>query len=175
MAAGSTLKPLGANVEQVEDLIPIFGQVFGAAGRIVLALSMWSVVFTSYLSGGVGYSLMLADIWHRQIRPSEAIGRQDHGPGASYLPAYRWLLAYGVCLPLYVFFTDWTPVGLVLVTSALEVVLLPAIVLIVIRLTADKRIMGAYANGWVTNLVMVLTAAGSVYLAFQTIRALWPH
>ena len=40
-------------------------------------------------------------------------------------------------------------------------------ILLVLRLTADRKIMGAHANGWITNTVLGLIAASTLYLAFQ--------
>ncbi len=166
VAAAGALQPRGIAVGNVEDLIPIFSEVLGGAGRLVLAVSLWSVVFTSYVSGGTGSGLMFADIYHRHLRPASTPG---HGPDqeASNLPAYRFLILYTFLSPLYSLFWDWSPMGLVLVQSAFSVVSLPLAIFLVMRLTADKRIMGVHANGWLTNVALALIAAGTIYLAYQ--------
>ncbi len=69
--------------------------------------------------------------------------------------------------------TDWKPFLLVLILAALFVALLPLIVLILMRLTADRKIMGEHANGWVTNLVMAAIIVVSVYLTYQNAINLW--
>ena len=166
IAAAGALQPRGIAVGNVEDLIPIFSQVLGGAGHIVLAVSLWAVVFTSYLGGGTGYGLMFADIYHRHLRPSST---PAHGPDqrAAHLPAYRFLILYTFLSPLYSLFWDWSPIGLVLLQSASSLVTLPLAIFLVLRLTADKKIMGVHANGWITNIVLALIAAGALYLAYQ--------
>jgi Mn2+/Fe2+ NRAMP family transporter len=174
IAAAAALQPRGIQVSELENLIPIFAQVLGDGGRIVLGVSLWSITFSSYLGGGTGYALMFSDVYHRFVRPSDVIAEQDHGAGASYLPAYCWVVLFTFVSPLYFFFfMDWTPVWLLLVLSAASVLALPIVVLAVLRLTADKKIMGAYANGWFTNAVLAITAATALYLAWRSIIELF--
>lgn len=74
-------------------------------------------------------------------------------------------MVYVVFTPLYVFLTDWTPVGLVLVYAAFSVVTLPLITLVVLRLTSDRKVMGKLVNNHFTNAVLGLTVLGSLYLS----------
>jgi hypothetical protein len=87
VAAAGALRPAHLEIQRVEDLIPIFSLVLGAAGRIILAACLWSTVFNNHVGASADYSLMLADVYHRVIRPSAAINEQDSGRGAAYLPA----------------------------------------------------------------------------------------
>ena len=166
IAAAGALKPRGIQVGTLEDLIPIFASVLGYGGRIILGVTLWSIVFTSYLGDGTGYGIMISDVYYRLVRRSAVIDEQNQAAGK--MPAYRWPVLYIFLSPLYVFFTDWTPVGLVLVKSMATVVTLPIITLTVLRLTTDKKIMGTHANGWLTNIVLVLTTIGAVYLGYQS-------
>lgn len=165
VASAGALQPAGLEVEQVEDLVPIFGLVLGDAGRILLGASLWSAVFNNHVGASTGYGLMLADIYHRFIRPSTSIEEQDGGRGAAYLPAYRWFLVYFCVAPLYVFVTDWTPVWLVLINSAVGVILLPAVILVLMRLTFDRERLGKLANGWVANSCLFIAFVAALYLA----------
>ena len=167
VAAAGALRPAGLKLERVEDLIPIFSLVLGDAGRIVFAAGLWSATFNYHVGGSAGHGLMLADIYHRYLRPSAVIAEQDTGRGAAYLPAYRWFLLYFCLAPLYVVLTDWTPMWLVLINSAGNVVLLPVIIVALMRLTAGKSILGRYANGWFVNAAMGLALAGALWLAGQ--------
>lgn len=172
VAGAGALRPAGVRLERVEDLIPIFTLVLGDAGRIVLAASLWSVVFNNHVASATGYSLMLADIYHRYIRPSGVIAEQDSGRGAAYLPSYRWFLLYFFIAPLYVFLTDWTPIWLVMVNAAAGIVLLPVTVLVLLRLTADRRHLGRHANNWLTNALLGITLVAALYLAYQGVAEL---
>lgn len=167
IAAAGALKPAGLTAEEVEDLAFVFAAVLGDAGRILLAAGLWTAVFNNHVTSAAGYSLMQAESYHRYIRPSAAIKEQDTGRGAAHLPAYRWFLCYFTLGPLYVFFTDWKPVWLGLVNGAVGVVLLPATILVLLRLTSSKRVLGRYANGPLSNAAMSILAAAAIFLAFQ--------
>jgi len=168
VAAAGALKPAGLMAEKVEDLAFLFSGVLGDAGMILLAASLWSAVFNNHVTSAIGYSLLQAESYHRYIRPSAtAIREQDDGRGASHLPSYRWFLCYFTLGPLYVFFTDWKPIWLGLVNGAIGVVLLPATILVLLRLTADKRLLGGLANGRLLNAVMILMAVAAIYLAVE--------
>lgn len=167
IAAAGALHPLGIQVAEVGDLVPVFSQVLGDVGRIVLALGFWFVVFTSVTGSSTAYALMLADTYHRFVRPSDAIREQDEGRGAAYLPAFRPFLVLFAVLPLMVLFTDWKPVPLLMATALLAAVMLPATIVVLLRLTTDRKFMGEHVNGWFVNAVLVFAAAASLYLGYE--------
>jgi len=167
IAAAGALRPQGILVGELDDLIPMFTRVLGEAGGIVFAVSIWSAVFSSYLGSGTGYGLMIADAYHRHLRrPATDLGPDQDG-GSAHLPAYRWIVLYTFLSPLYVFLTDWKPIGLVLVQSVSSVLSLPVIIFIILRLSADKKIMGDHANHWLTNLILVAAALTTMFLRYQ--------
>jgi Mn2+/Fe2+ NRAMP family transporter len=170
IAAAGALKPQGIEVGKLEDLIPVFSQILGYGGGIVLGVTLWSIAFSSYLGNGTSYGIMFSDVYYRFARkplegapPVETAGER---------PAFRFVVLFLFIAPLYALFTDWTPVGLVLMKSASNVVTLPLITLSVLRLTSDKKIMGAHANSWYSNLVLVLTTVGALYLSYQGVMEL---
>lgn len=169
IAAAGALKPLGIQVAEVEDLVPVFAQVLGDAGRIVLAAGIWSVVFTTATGSSAAYALMLSDIYHRFLRPSDAIKEQDEGRGAAYLPAYRWFLLVFLVPPLMVLFTDWKPIPLLMISAVMAAVMLPATIIILLRLTTDRKFMGRHVNRWFVNAVLVFSAVASLYLGYQSL------
>lgn len=164
IAAAGALKPRGIEVGKLEDLIPIFADVLGYGGRTILGVTLWCIVFASTL-GETGYGIMISDVYYRFIRRSAAVAERNQAAGE--MPAYRWMVLYVFLSPLYGVFTGWTPIGLVLVKAAANVLLLPIVILAVLRLTADRKIMGAQANGWLTNIVLGLTTLVAVYLGCQ--------
>jgi len=167
VAAAGALMPRGIQVTKLEDLIPMFAAVIGDAGAVLLGATLWAIIFYRYVGSGTAYGIMISDVYHRFIRPSKVIEKQDLGPGACHLPAYRWLVVYIFLSPLYVFLTDWTPIGLVIVKSALSVIGLPVIVFMLVRLTADRKVMGEQANSLLRNALLMLTLAAAVYVSFQ--------
>lgn len=169
IAAAGALHPLGIQVAEVADLVPVFAQVLGEAGRIVLALGVWCVVFTSVTGSATAYALMLSDIYHRFLYPSDAIREQDEGRGAAYLPAFRPFLVLFSIAPLMVLFTDWKPVPLLMATALVAAVMLPATIIVLLRLTNDRTFMGEHVNGWITNVVLVFAATAALYLGYEGI------
>ena len=90
-------------------------------------------------------------------------GRKSSGE----MPAYKWLLIYLSITPVYGFLTDWTPVGVVIFGGVLSILTLPVLTFIVFRLTNDRKRMGEYANGWITNTVLILTFISSSHLSWE--------
>jgi Mn2+/Fe2+ NRAMP family transporter len=169
IASAAALHPLGIHVAEVEDLVPVFSQVLGELGRVVLAVGVWFVVFTSVTGSATAYALMLSDIYHRFLRPSDAIKEQDEGRGAAYLPAFRPLLIIFATLPLMVLFTDWKPVPLLMSTAIVAAVMLPATIVVLLRLTTDRSFMGEHTNGWLVNATLVFAAVTSLYLGYESV------
>jgi Mn2+/Fe2+ NRAMP family transporter len=108
---------------------------------------------------------MISDVYYRFMRRSAAVALRNQAAGE--MPAYRWMVLYVFLSPLYGVFTGWTPIGLVLVKAAANLLILPIVIVAVLRLTADRKIMGAHANGWLTNIVLGLTTLVAVYLGCQ--------
>jgi Mn2+/Fe2+ NRAMP family transporter len=165
IAAAGVLRPRGIRVSRVEDLVPMFSQVLGDWGHVFFGVTLLCVILGAHVGSGAGFGIMVSDVYHRFIRPSKRMTEEGTTPGE--MPAYRWLMLYLFFSPLYVFFTDWTPVGIVVATGVISVVMLPIMTVIIMRLTADRKVMGQYANGWLTNIVMVLAILSALYLSWQ--------
>lgn len=171
IAAAGALKPRGIEVTTLDDLIPIFTSVLGPYGRPIFGAALWAMAFSSYVGTGTAYGIMISDVYYQFVlRPSSTADRRNDRPGE--MPAYRWVVLYIFFSPLYFFFTDWTPVGLVLFKSGLGLLTLPVVTMAVLRLTADKKLMGAHANGWFTNTVLALTTIAALYLGYQGLTEL---
>jgi len=170
VVAATTLQPAGIVLRSAEDLALMFSQTLGQAGKTAFALGLWAAVFTTYLGANTGYSLMISDIYHNVLRPRRSAGEEPAGavsPG--HQPAYRWSLIWFCVSPLYVLLTNWKPVWLALISAAAQVLLLPVVVLVLMRLTNDTKLMGSYTNGWLVNLVMAVVALASIYLTYQNV------
>jgi len=172
VAAAGVLLPRGLHVEKVEDLTAMFTEFLGDPGRILFGVCLWCASFASTLSNGSGQGIMLADVYHRFIsRRTDAVDLEGK---ASDLPAYRWSVLFMFCSPLYVFLTDWTPVGLVLAYGVVSVATLPVMAALILLLTADRKRMGAHVNTWAINLVLLVTIICAVQLSWQGLMELVP-
>lgn len=171
IAAANTLHGADVQLREPADLVPLFALVLGPAGSVVVAVGLWTAVYSTCLGTNMGYSLMAADIYYRFLSPSRGSG-VDMGKITS-TRAYRIILLFFGVSPLYVLFTNWESFPLVLFSSALSLVLLPLVVLLLLRLTADRRLLGSHANGWLTNTIMVGVIAVSLFLTCRAALDLW--
>jgi manganese transport protein len=174
MAAAAVLQPRGMAVRSVQDLVPLFSLALGPVARIALGLGITAVVFNTFVGSNTGYSIMLSDIYYGSVRRAKAA---EAPTGADKkqcsLPAYRWFLTWFCVSPLYVLLTDWQPILIILITTALSLALLPVLTAALLRLTADRRLMGEYANRRGTNAALVLIAVAAVLLTFQNSLDFW--
>ena len=168
IAAAGTLRPLGVELQGPEHLVQIFSQSLGWVGLVTFALGLWGAAFTTYVGATVGYGLIITDICRSAIprfkRPQDNAGFQQHATNRD--PIYRWSVAFWVFSPLYIVFTEVSPVWLVLAASSFMVVLIPALAFALLRITNDRKLMGAYKNGIFTNSVMVLLILVALYFTY---------
>lgn len=166
-AAAGALYPLEGKIEEVEDLAPMFAAVLGESGRIVLGLGLWAAVFTTFLGANTGYSLLCADLWCNALFPQHDL--TDEARSLRMRKTYRIALLWFCLSPLYVLATDWKPLFLVLLSSALMAASLPIMVAVLVWLTNKKSLMGEHVNGWLSNVVMTAVAFAVAYLTYLNI------
>ena len=162
-AAAGTLGQGGKAPGNVRDLVEVFSARLGWVGQLTFALGIWAAVFTSYVGGVTGYSLAITDVVHTMRRGGGIRSRDE----VQKDPIYRGLIVFFAFSPLYILWTSVRPTWLVLVASSATVVLVPILSLAVLRLTADKRIMGENRNGWLSNGVLVFVALLACYFTYQ--------
>jgi Mn2+/Fe2+ NRAMP family transporter len=168
VASASTVGSQGGRLEGIDDLVRIFTETQGTAGRIIFALGLWSLAFSGFIGGTMGYALIVSDIWRRFIRQTTA-GPDDEAEESRRDPVYRWAVVLFSVSPLYILFTGVSPVWLVLVVRSLVVVLIPLLAFALLRITNDASLMGKHKNGWLTNLVLVLLIVTSAWLTARNI------
>ena len=160
ISAASVLAPLGLRVQNTEELASLFSGPLGTAGYLAFALGLWAAIYSTVLGSNTGDALILSDLYHAVLRASP-----ENTSSPSQQPAFRWALLWCGVSPLYVLATDWEPVWLTLVTSALMVVLLPVVIVVLISLTNDRSLMRERRNHRLTNIVLLLAVIGCIYLA----------
>lgn len=164
-AAASILNSRGISVEKLEDISLVYSQILGRPGRFLFGLTLWCGAFASSISNGAGQGMMLADAYHRFLKKDCRYLQAKTLP--SHLPAYRWSILFMFTSPFYVFFTDWTPVGLVFAYSLISLATLPVMILLLLLLTSDRNRMGDQVNSVSTNLVLIFTILFSVFVSWQ--------
>lgn len=164
VAAGAVLRPEGLMLKRAEDLVPLFTSALGETGRILMALGLWTTVFTTYVSSNTGYSLLVCDIL--------AAARGGEQSPEQRTRLYRGFLAFFCISPLYVLWTNWKPVPLVIASSALMTLAVPLVTILLLRITSDRQRLGRYANGRLARAAMVLLILASLAVTWQAAREL---
>jgi Mn2+/Fe2+ NRAMP family transporter len=164
-AAASILSSRRISVEKIEDIARVYSEILGSPGRILFGVTLWCGAFASSISNGAGQGMMLADAYHRFLFRRENSDLLDTLP--SHMPAYRWSILFMFTSPLYVFLTDWTPMGLVFAYSLISLATLPVMIAMLLVLTSSRKRMGGQVNSVLANLVLVFTIFFSIFIAWQ--------
>ncbi|MGC4053465.1 MAG: Nramp family divalent metal transporter [Paludibaculum sp.] len=176
IAAAASIHPLGLKLRNADDLVRIFTQSLGVAGRLIFGAGMWASAFSGFIGGTTGYALMVTDIFRggrtqtgsADSKPA-GLASKKPAPETRRDPYFRGFVAFWCFSPLYVLFTRWEPVVIILIVNALMVVLIPVLALALLRLTNDKPRLGAYANGWTTNAVLAVMIVVSIWLMLRNL------
>jgi len=170
VAAAGTLFQSGVDVQSAEDLVRIFSDRLGRAGRVIFALGLWAATFTTFVGANTGYAVVFSDITRRIIpglRPVYATSTERISVGRDRI--YQAALAFWAFSPLYVLVADWDAAFLALLVSAIVVFLIPLLGFGLLWLSASGERMGKYRNGPITNALLILLILISAYLSVTTI------
>ena len=176
IAAAGTINPLGIQVEDSEDLGHMFTQTQGTIGLIVFNLGLWGAAFSTFVGFNLGGALVFTDICRNfvpKLKDSPIKKREDYN--AKKDPIYRFMLAFWCITPLYVVFTEASMVWLVLMFNALQVMLIPVLAVPLLKITNDRKLMGEYTNGWLTNSILIFLVLLAIYFTIQNAAELWAN
>ncbi len=169
IAAAGTLLPAHLVPHKAEDLVPVFSIALGMAGRIIFAFGLWAVCFSGFVAGTTGSSLIAADIWsspwlfHRQREPAPMAQPRDEKPSKIRF----YLVVFWSFSPLYILLTHVQPVWLVLVVSSLKALLIPGMAIALLIISNDRRRLGEYRNGPLTNTLLGLLVLSTLYFSVR--------
>lgn len=159
IAAAGTLLPAHVSPSRAEDLILMFANTLGAAGRIIFTFGLTAVAFSGFLGGTMGYSLIAVDIIPR-LKPAFLSAASQ-----------RSFLAFWCFAPFALLFVAGRPVWLVLLVSALMAVLIPVMAGILWRLTSSGGRMGALTPPrWTQGALGLLILISSGLLCANALR-----
>jgi len=145
----------------------VFAGPLGEIGRVVLGIGMWAAVLTSYLGSNMGYGLIVADTYEQFVRGHA--GEDDESVRDSMCGrAYRVLLVLFCLPPLYVLFTSWQPFWVLTATSAMFLVLTPAMMVGLWLMTGNRTLMGDHVNGVVSRITTIAAIVFTRYLSYES-------
>ncbi len=170
VAAAGTVRPLGIVLEGPEDLVRIFSETQGIIGWLVFVLGLWGASFSTFVGMTAGFGLIVTDIWRSVLFPSP-----DDPDGENWKkdtmrdPIYRWTVIFLTFSPLYILFSEVSPVWLALAVSSLVVIMVPILALALTKITNDRTLMGEYKNNIFTNTAMILLVLMAVYITYRNV------
>jgi Mn2+/Fe2+ NRAMP family transporter len=165
LAAAGTLQP-GAPLNTVDDLAGMLARTGGRLGVFIFATGLWAGALSVFIGASTGFALIVNDIGRNIL----SFGGKDR-PGSrgnsnpEQDPLYRGAILFAVVSPLYILLTGVRPVWLVLFVTSLTLVLVPITAVGLLWITNDRARLGKHANGWITNLVLVILIATSILMA----------
>jgi len=160
---GSRVKVGGSGDTVALVLADQLAGAIGPPGKYLFLLGFWGAVFTSLLGVWQGVPYMFADYLRLRSRDR---GSRAESADLKLTPAYRlYLLALGV-LPLSLL---WLKVQLVqYVYGIVGALFMPFVAATLLLLNNRVRLVGReYKNGWITNLLLVLTLAFFSYVGLR--------
>jgi len=185
-AAGIEL-PNGRELSDTKDLLAIF-QNQGFVGTVIFALGIWSAAFSTFVGISTGYGLIVTDIYRSILRPDSSgafetgeqrvadrtpaikVASVDSGARPHHKDAvFRSVIFFWSFSPVYILVTDVPPVWLTLAASSAFAVMVPLTAFGLLRITNDRKLMGDYCNRAVTNGILVILIAVSLFLTVKNV------
>lgn len=174
IAAAATLLPLGIRPKNAEHLVRIFSDSMGVVGTLVFGVGLWAICFSSFVSGTMGYSLIVRDICRRFVPrfivPTDSLTMTAP---TERDPVYRWSVALMGLSPLYIVFLGVEPVALTLLVRLMVVIVIPVLVGSLMKIANDREIIGEHRPGPFSNFMMSLLVVVSVYLTGKNASEWW--
>jgi Mn2+/Fe2+ NRAMP family transporter len=150
----------------------MFSHSMGIMGKLIFGLGLWGICFSSFVSGTMGYSLIVRDICRRFIPKFARDGGALAGP-SRFDPVYRWSVVLLGLSPLYIVFLGVEPVGLTLVVRSAVVMVIPVLVGALLWMANDRRLMGDHRPSALSNTALVLLVLVAAFLTFKEAGDWW--
>ena len=171
IAAGATVRPLGIDLKDADDLVRIFSEVQGVVGLIIFSLGLWGAAFSTMVGTTIGCALIVADL-SRFLTKRPWASKHDRKDVRRH-PVYRACVIFWCFSPLYILYIGVSPVWLVLMVSALAAAVIPVLTPALMKITSDKSLMGEYRNGWFTNAILGTMVLVALYFTYRNIVDVW--
>ena len=174
VTAAATILPLGLKPQSAEQLVRIFSESMGVIGKGIFGLGLWGICFSSFVSGTMGYSLIVRDICRRYVPGLRVAADSATSTESSrHDPVYKWSVVMLGLSPLYIVFLGVEPVELTLVVRSMVVIVIPVLVGSLMTIANDKTLMGEHCPSLFSNAVMSLLVVVSVYLTVRESGEWW--
>ena len=151
-------------VTEVEEeklrLMSLWAKAFSAAWLFALGIIGTGLLAIPVLSGSLSYIIMETFGWEK------GLDKKFHEAKAFYV-----IIAISLLLGLSLHYIGISPIRALIYSAILYGLTAPVLIVIILHISNNKKIMGKFTNGWVSNilgfaaLILMSVAAGvMVYL-----------
>lgn len=160
IVAALVLHPRGIHVDNYSQAALMLTQPFGYWGFLLFAASLGICCFGAGIGANLTSAYILAQAlgwnWGENVKPKEAA---------------RFSLVYTVLIFLasLLMVVGIDPLKLTLFSMAITTLILPPTLVPLLILMNDRRYVGKYRNGWISNSVIIFAIALSFVLAIVAI------
>ena len=140
VVAAAVLQPAGILVDSASDAARALGPLAGAQAELLFGVGLFgaSLLAATVMPLSTSYAVCEAFGWESGIS-------KDFREAPAFMSLFTFLLVAGGALVLL--FPAGLLIELILVSQAVNGLLLPVILVFILRLAGDRRIMGGDANG----------------------------
>lgn len=167
VVAAAVLNPAGIEVDSAADAARALGPLAGAQAELLFGVGLFgaSLLAATVMPLSTSYAICEAFGWESGIS-------KDFREAPAFMGLFTFLLVAGASLVL-VFPADLL-IQLILVSQAVNGLLLPVILVFILRLAGDRKIMGGYANGPISAVAgwAIAALASALSVGYVTAVAL---
>src|ERR1044071_6376511 len=160
ICAATTLLPAGIAMDDYTQAPLMLSRALGMPGLYLFAASLGVACFGACIELTLELAYLIAQTfgwnWGENVAPK---------PNARFAAVYTGAILIAGCITIIA----GDPLKLTLFTMALTVLILPLLLLPMIMLMNDKKFLGKYRNGWISNTMGVVIIITVIVLAIFAI------
>jgi NRAMP (natural resistance-associated macrophage protein)-like metal ion transporter len=161
VVAGAVLQPAGIHVDSAADAARALGPLAGAQAQLLFGVGLFgaSLLAATVMPLSTSYAICEAFGWESGIS-------KNFREAPVFMGLFTLLVVVGALIVL----SPSVPlIPLILVSQNVNGLLLPIVLVFILKLAGDRRIMGDYANGRVSQVIGVGTAVGASLLSIALV------
>ena len=161
IVAGAVLFPAGIRVENAADAAAALGPLAGPSAQLLFAMGLFgaSLLAATVMPLSTSYAICEAFGWESGIS-------KNFRDAPVFMGLFTLLLILGA---LVVLIPGIPLVPLILVSQNVNGLLLPIVLIFILKLAADRSLMGDQANSRVSQMIGVGTAVGASALSIALV------
>lgn len=160
ITSAAVLKPAGITVNSAVDMAVQLEPLLGSFAKWLFLFGLWAGSFSSFIVNAMIGGTFLAD--------GLGIGNSLESIWAKALASLVMILGTAVAIIF-----GKSPIQLLVTAQAITIFGVPLIALVMLILSNDMELMKEYRNGFITNIIGVLTIVWLIYLSYGQFLSLF--